>query len=102
MMTHPDLPESAYMPKILITIIALLVTPLPLFADGVSAAEQVYQDVNKSVFMIFDIKDHNYKAPVEFGSGIAITRDIIATNCHVALKGDDHLVKIEKSCRLSH
>jgi serine protease Do len=84
------------MPKIFITIIALLI-PLPLFADGISAAENVYQHVNKSVFMIFDIKDHNYKTPAEFGSGIAITKDIIATNCHVALKGDDHLIKIEKN-----
>jgi serine protease Do len=87
------------MSKKIIIIIALLSfgLPLPLLADGISAAEHVYKNVNKSVFMIFDIKDHNYKAPVEFGSGIAITRDIIATNCHVALKGDDHLVKIERT-----
>jgi serine protease Do len=44
--------------------------------------------------MIFDIKNHNYKNPVEYGSAVAIAKDILATNCHVALKGDEQLIKI--------
>ncbi|MDR3491381.1 MAG: trypsin-like peptidase domain-containing protein [Gammaproteobacteria bacterium] len=65
-----------------------------LHADGISAAEKVYQDVNTSIFMVFDIKNHDYKKAVEYGSAVAVGKDILATNCHVALKGDEHLIKI--------
>jgi serine protease Do len=66
-----------------------------VYADGISAAEKVYRDVNTSIFMVFDIKNHDYKNPVEYGSAVAITEDILATNCHVALKGDERIIKID-------
>ncbi len=65
-----------------------------LHADGISSAEQVYKEVNASIFMIFDVKNHNYKNPIEYGSAVAVTKDILATNCHVALQGDEHVIKI--------
>ena len=76
------------------TLVSLSCTE-SLYADGISAAEKVYQDVNTSIFMIFDIKNHDYKNPVEYGSAVAIAKDILATNCHVALKGDEQLIKID-------
>jgi serine protease Do len=66
----------------------------PLLADGISAAEKVYQDVNNSIFMIFDIHNNDLQHPIDFGSAVAITKNVLATNCHVALKGDLRVIKI--------
>lgn len=74
-------------------LIALTLTS-QLSAYGINAAEKVYRDVNNSVFMIFDIHNKDYKNPIDFGSGVAVTKNILATNCHVALKGDERIIKI--------
>lgn len=67
-----------------------------LHADGISAAEKVYRDVNNSIFMVFDIKNNDYQHPVNFGSSVAVAKNILATNCHVALGGDIRVVKINQ------
>jgi serine protease Do len=66
----------------------------PLHADGISAAEKVYAKVNNAVFMVFDVKNNNIKNPVDYGSSVAVTKNIVATNCHIALKGDARLIKV--------
>ncbi|MES2218309.1 MAG: trypsin-like peptidase domain-containing protein [Pseudomonadota bacterium] len=66
----------------------------PLYADGISSAEKVYTKVNNAVFMVFDVKDNNIKHPVDYGSSVAVAKDIVATNCHVALQGDARLIKV--------
>jgi serine protease Do len=65
-----------------------------LLADEIPPAEKVYSDVNHSVFIIFDIKNNDFKHPVNYGSSIAVASDVVATNCHVALDGDERLIKI--------
>ncbi len=66
-------------------------------ADGISSAEKVYKDVSNSIFMILDIRNHDYNHPVDFGSAVAVTQDLLATNCHIALKGEEQLVKMDST-----
>jgi serine protease Do len=65
-----------------------------IYADAISSAEKVYTNVNEAVFMIFDVKDNDVKKTIDYGSGVAVARHVIATNCHVALKGEARLIKI--------
>jgi serine protease Do len=81
-----------------ISCIALLFAiTSPLYADGISSAEKVYQDVNNSIFMIFETNKSDPKKVVAYGSGVAVSTNIIATNCHIALKADTSFVKIQKT-----
>jgi serine protease Do len=80
-----------------ISLIALLFAMIsPIHADGISAAEKVYQNVNNSIFMIFETNKSDPNKVVSYGSGVAVSKNIIATNCHVALKADTSFVKIQK------
>jgi serine protease Do len=62
--------------------------------DGISAAEKVYASVNDSIFMVFDVNNDNAKKVIDYGSAVAVTATLLATNCHVAQKGEARLVKI--------
>ncbi len=73
-----------------------LVLLSPVYADGISSAEKVYQHVNNSIFMIFETNKSDPNKVVAYGSGVAVSKNIIATNCHVALKADTSFVKIQK------
>lgn len=86
------------MAKFILQLVAIasLAMSVQVQADGISSAEKVYADVNKSIMMIFNIKNHDYNKPVGYGSSVAITKNILATNCHVALKTDESVVKINK------
>jgi serine protease Do len=64
------------------------------FADAISAAERVYQDVNNSIFMVFEFNKSDLNKVIAYGSGVAVAKNIIATNCHVALKAEARYVKI--------
>jgi serine protease Do len=66
----------------------------PASADAISSAQKVYGNVNEAVVMIFDVKDNDVKKTIDYGSGVAVAKHVIATNCHVALKGDTRLIKI--------
>jgi serine protease Do len=66
-----------------------------VFADGISSAEKVYKDVNKSIFMVFDVNRSDIKKPIAFGSAVAVAKNILATNCHVALQGEIRLIKLK-------
>jgi serine protease Do len=74
---------------------SLLITCLSTFAqaDGISSAEKVYAEVNNAIFMVFDVKDNNVSKPIDYGSAVAVAKDVVATNCHVALQGDARLIK---------
>ena len=69
-------------------------SPAASAMDGISAAEKVYAKVNNSIFMVFDVKNDNLKKAIDYGSAVAVTDTLLATNCHVAQKGDARLVKI--------
>jgi serine protease Do len=73
-----------------------LIACLIFFANAVnaqSAAEGVYENVKDSIGTIFSINEENKKDSA-LGSGVAITKDLIATNCHVALAGNFVFVDI--------
>jgi serine protease Do len=63
-------------------------------ADAISSAQKVYGSVNEAVVMIFDVKNNDVKQTIDYGSGVAVGKHVIATNCHVALKGDARLIKV--------
>lgn len=73
-----------------------LIASLTLFvytANAQSTAEIVYENVKDSIGTIFSINEENEKESA-LGSGVAVERSIIATNCHVALSGNFLIVKI--------
>lgn len=88
---------SAMIKKLLILSFMFFIFLGASHADGLPAAETVYKNVSPSIFMIIDIKNDDYKHPVQYGSSVAITPDTLATNCHVALIGDKHLLKINST-----
>jgi serine protease Do len=69
----------------------------PASADGISSAEKVYQNVSNSIFMVFETNKIDPKKVVVYGSGVAVSKNIIATNCHIALKADNSFVKFKKT-----
>ncbi len=74
----------------------ILVICIILFAhtaNAQSAAESVYENVKDSIGTIFSINEENKKDSA-LGSGVAIAKDLVATNCHVALAGNFMFVDI--------
>jgi hypothetical protein len=55
-------------------------------------SERVYNDVSKSVFTIYSIDKNNKKNAL--GSAVAITKNLLATNCHVALSGNYLIIDV--------
>jgi serine protease Do len=68
----------------------------PSYADGISAAEKVYKDVSESIFMVLDIHNNDFEHPVNFGSAVAVAKNILATNCHVTKHGNLRVVKVNQ------
>lgn len=62
-------------------------------ANALTAAEKVYSKVSNSVFIIisFDSQTRQMKAR---GSAVAVGKNVVVTNCHVALSGDYLLLKL--------
>lgn len=56
-------------------------------------AEQVYQKVSKSVFILYSLNAQSQTVKAR-GSAVAIGKDVVVTNCHVALSGDYLLIKL--------
>lgn len=53
--------------------------------------EQVYKKVKDSVYTVYVLKDP--KTAEAYGSAVAVSGSILATNCHVALQGRDIIVR---------
>lgn len=73
---------------------------LCMFFVGASygmTANEVYKKVGKSVVVILVFKNSDAKNAKEnylgHGSGVAVKHNIVATNCHVALKGKYIIIK---------
>jgi len=58
-----------------------------------SGAEKLYDDTKDSIFTIFSINEEN-KEKSALGSGVAVKKDLVATNCHVALAGNFLIIEI--------
>ncbi len=56
-------------------------------------AQQVYKKVQKSIYTLYGIHAQKNR-PVALGSAVAITKNILATNCHVALAGHYLVLKV--------
>lgn len=67
----------------------LLVLALP--AAFALNAKQVYKKVKDSIYTVYVLKDA--RTAKARGSAVAVSSDILATNCHVALQGGDIVVK---------
>jgi serine protease Do len=79
---------------LLVLIISFASASTVSHADGISAAEKVYQDVNNSIFMVFEVNKSDLTKVIAYGSGVAVAKNIIATNCHIALKAEVRYIKI--------
>lgn len=80
----------------------VLIACLILFAhtaNAQSTAEGVYENVKDSIGTIFSINEENEKESA-LGSGVAVEKSLIATNCHVALSGNFLIVKINNETLL--
>lgn len=62
-------------------------------------AEQVYAKVKDSIYTLYGVNFKTKKA-VARGSAVAVTKAILATNCHVAMMGNFLVVKIDDSNRV--
>lgn len=60
----------------------------------ISKAETVYQKVSDSVYTVYSENTQNAKYGV-LGSGVAIDKNILATNCHVALSEKYMIVRLD-------
>lgn len=65
--------------------------------SGLSATE-VYSIVGKSVYPVygFDSKQNKRKSA---GTGVAVSAQLLATNCHIARNADSYIVKIKNDFR---
>lgn len=61
---------------------------------AISKAQYVYQKVSDAIYTVYSEKSLNAKYGV-LGSGVAIDKNILATNCHVALSEKYMVVRIE-------
>lgn len=64
-----------------------------------STAQEVYENVKDSIGTIYSI-DEEDKEKNARGSGVAIEKDLVVTNCHVALSGNFLIIKINKETLL--
>jgi len=56
-------------------------------AETISTGQKIYNDVSGSVYSISSYDEDN-KKDYMFGSAVAISKSLLATNCHVALWGN--------------
>jgi len=76
-----------------ISLVALLCfTLFPLTSEGLMA-QQVYKNVKGSIFTLYSL-DFQTKRVKARGSAVAIRKNILATNCHIALSGNYLIVKL--------
>lgn len=80
---------------IVLSIISLGLIGFAASACANSAAQKVYEDVGRSIFTIFSVDEEN-KDKTAFGSGVAVTKELIATNCHVALAGRFLIIEVNQ------
>lgn len=64
----------------------------PLFVVALTA-QQVYEDVRHSIYTLYSI-DFNTKRTKARGSAVAVSTNLVVTNCHIALSGDYLLIKL--------
>lgn len=81
-----------------IAILGTLLASFP-FISYASSAENIYEHVNDSIFTIYSIDEEN-KEKSALGSGVAVEKNLIATNCHVALAGRFLAVEVHQENRL--
>lgn len=55
--------------------------------------EEVYRKVKSSVYAVYVLKDPDSRVAQSYGSAVAVSGSILATNCHVALQGEDIVVR---------
>ncbi len=68
-----------------------------IFADEqsrISSARKVYLQTSDSIYTIYGIEPSDKDKGVALGSAVAIDKNILATNCHVALAGSMLVVYI--------
>jgi serine protease Do len=77
-------------------IINLVSFPFSAYA---SSAENIYDEVKDSIFTVYSIDEEN-KEKSALGSGVAVAKSLIATNCHVALAGSFLFVEVNQENHL--
>lgn len=55
---------------------------------------QIYKDVHPSVFSIYSV-DKTTQKRLSFGSAVAVSNSILATNCHILMVGDEAFIEIK-------
>lgn len=65
-----------------------------------STAQEIYIKVSNSVFTVYSEKTRNAKYGI-LGTGVAISRNILVTNCHVALSRKYLVVRVEHGLSLA-
>src|SRR3990167_3339232 len=83
--------------RVLPILFILVVSPLK---GSALTAQQVYEKVKDSVFTLYSL-DFKTKQAKARGSAVAITKNILATNCHIALAGNYLLVKSDDKARVA-
>lgn len=76
-----------------VSLVALLCFTLFPLASEALTAQQVYQQVKGSIFTLYSLEFHTKRVKAR-GSAVAIRKNILATNCHIALSGDYLVVKL--------
>lgn len=71
-----------------LTVFALIFFLLPSFA---LTPEDIYRKVKDSVYTVYAIKNSN--TAQAYGSAVAVSDNTLATNCHVALQGNQVYVR---------
>lgn len=59
-----------------------------------STAQEIYKKVSDSIFIVYSEKKRNAKYGV-LGTGVAISKNILVTNCHVVLSRKYLVVRVE-------
>ncbi len=70
---------------------------LMFLATGAIAkqAKDIYKDTKQSIFTVYSTTSDT-KRILSFGSAVAVTPNILATNCHIFITGDRQLVEINE------
>ncbi len=89
--------QSGYQRVACWLLAAILSCPVP---QGVALnAEQVYAKVKDSIYTLYGVNFKTKKA-IARGSAVAVTKAILATNCHVAMMGNFLVVKVDDTNRV--
>lgn len=75
--------------KRLLIVFSLLLSTVA----GAKTPQAIYQKVSPSVFTVYSI-NKNTQDVASFGSAVAVTSDIVATNCHIFMFGNKALIEI--------